>query len=188
MKYLIILALIIKTLSFNPNSFGKHLIIGDDYNRLKPEVETKTILSQKNGFGFLATLNRKSFIKGYPYGSIVGFCLDETDKQFFIFSNLALHTRNILQNNSVSLCVTEYGFRQATDSRVSLTGNLIKKEDNEDYYKNKFLKYHLDADWIFLPDFKVYSLDEIKSIMLQNNIIPIEDEEQVKAVAKKLAL
>tara|TARA_Y100000768_G_scaffold150879_1_gene112790 strand:- start:4469 stop:6109 length:1641 start_codon:yes stop_codon:yes gene_type:complete len=33
-----------------------------------------------------------------------------------------------------------------------------------------------------------HGLDEIKSIMLQNNIIPIEDEEQVKAVAKKLAL
>lgn len=164
MKFLITLLLITKTMSFIYNSFDKHLVIGDEFNRLKPEVETKTILSQKNGFGFLSTLNRKSLIKGYPYGSIVGFCLDEVDKPFFIFSNLALHTRNILQNNSVSFCVTEYGFKRATDSRVSLTGNLIRKEDNENYYKKKFLKYHIDADWVFFPDFNVYSFDEIKSI------------------------
>ena len=156
MKYFILITLIFiqETLSFSLKN----------NNRLLPEVETKTILSQKNGYGFLSTLNRKSFIKGYPYGSIVAFCLDELDNPYFIFSNLALHTRNILQNNSVSLCVTEYGFKQATDSRVTLVGNLVQKDDNNNFYKNKFLEYHPNADWITFPDFKVYLFDEIKDI------------------------
>ena len=165
MKFLIILSLIIYTLSFRlpliMNGNSEHKILK---NKLSPNVEAKTILSQKKAYGVLSTLNRKSFIKNYPYGSIVSFSLDEDGHPFFIFSDISLHTRNILANNSISLCVTEYGFCSASDSRVSITGNLIINEENNNYYKEKYLKYHPGADWINFPDFKVYSMNEIKDI------------------------
>ena len=149
------------------NDYGtnsKYQVIGKKFNRLSPEVEAKTILSQNNGYGILSTLNRKKSVKGYPYGSLVGFSLDKNDKPFFIFSNLALHTRNILINNKVSLYVNEYGFKTATDSIVSLTGYLIPINENEDYYKNRYMKEHPTADWINFPDFYVYLMEDIKDI------------------------
>ena len=143
---------------------SKHQIIGKKFNRLSPEVEAKTILSQNNAYGILSTLNRKKSIKDYPYGSLVGFSLDKNDKPFFIFSDLAIHTRNILINNKVSLYVNEYGFKTPTDSRVTLTGDLILIKENEDYYKNIYLENHPGADWINFPDFHVYLMKDIKDI------------------------
>ena len=81
------------------------------------------------------------------YGSLVGFSLDSMDKPFFIFSDLSLHTRNLLINNYASLCVNEYGFKTATDSRISITGNFDKK-NKEKYYIEKYIKYHPNADWV----------------------------------------
>ena len=135
----------------------------NNFKRLNPDIEAKTILSQFNGYGVLSTLNRKNYISGYPCGSIVGFSLDKLGKPYFIFSDISLHTRNILKNNSVSLCVTEYGFKSASDSRVSITGDL-KKVDDDGCYKEKYLKYHPDADWITFSDFKVYLMEELKDI------------------------
>lgn len=143
---------------------NNHQIIGNKFNRLLPEIEAKTILSQNNAYGVLSTLNRKSNLKGFPYGSLVGFSLTDNDKPFFIFSDLSLHTRNLIINNTASLYVNEYGFKMATDSRVSITGKLTTTNDCNNYYKNKYLKYHPNADWINLPDFKVYIMNEICDI------------------------
>ena len=152
------------SLSIEDNFNSKHNVIGNKFNRLLPEVEAKTILSQKNGYGILSTINRKKNVYGYPYGSLVGFSLDSMDKPFFIFSDLSLHTRNLLVNNYASLCVNEYGFKTATDSRISITGNLIKKENKEKYYIEKYIKYHPNADWVNFLDFNVYVMEEIKEI------------------------
>ena len=154
-------------------------------NKLPTPVEAKTILSQNKAYGVLSTLNRKSYLLGYPYGSIVSFALDEDDRPFFIFSDLSLHTRNILLNDSISLCVTEYGFKSASDSRVSVTGTIKKQSNNLDYYKSKFLKYHPNADWINLPDFRVYCMNEIKDISFvggfgRANKIKIKDYNSAK--------
>ena len=73
------------SLSIEDNFNSKHNVIGNKFNRLLPEVEAKTILSQKNGYGILSTINRKKNVYGYPYGSLVGFSLDSMDKPFLFF-------------------------------------------------------------------------------------------------------
>lgn len=158
MRFVVFLALLISTVAL---VFNNRLVMS---NKIPAAIESKTILSQNKAYGVLSTVNRKSYLLGYPYGSIVSFALDEDDKPFFIFSDLSLHTRNLMINNSVSLCVTEYGFNSASDSRVSITGTIKKQNKNIDYYKEKFMKYHPQADWINLPDFRVYCMDEIKDI------------------------
>ena len=55
-----------KLMMLNTNGANsKHQIIRKNFNRLLPEVESKTILSQNNGYGILSTLNRKKNIKDY---------------------------------------------------------------------------------------------------------------------------
>ena len=55
---------------------------------------------------------------GYPFGSVVPFCLDESGQPLILISALAQHTRNIIANPKVALTLLDnldaklYSFHQ----------------------------------------------------------------------------
>ena len=155
--------IISNSIILNTCKFHKRLRL---YSFLNNEAEARTILSQPEGYGFLSTLSRKKKTFHYPHSSIVGFSSDETGRPFFILSSLSLHTRNLILNNSASLCVTDYGFKNGADARVSLTGNVNVVSNVKDSLnlKDIYKKSHPNADWIYFPDFTIYKMDEIFDI------------------------
>lgn len=171
---LLLTLFIILTIFYYASSFRKcnsrrksfSLFNNNELNRLPPEIEAKTIMNKPDGFGSLSTLSRKNKVFHFPQSTIVGFSVDENGKPFFVLSILSMHTRNLLLNNSASLCVTEYGFQNVGDSRVTLTGkiNKVKSVNKIDFFKKKYLLDHPYADWINYGDFSVYHMCSILDI------------------------
>ena len=148
---------------FQKNIFSRKIYIA---SHLEHDVEAKTILSQPEGYGFISTLSRKKKTFHFPHSSLVGFSIDDTGNPFFAFSTLSFHTRNLILNNSASLCVPDYGFKNGADARVSLTGLVDKVYDESKSLalKNLYKNSHPHADWIFLPDFSIYKMNKILDI------------------------
>jgi putative heme iron utilization protein len=59
----------------------------------------------KENFGVLSTISVD--IPGYPFGSIVPYCVDEQCRPVVYISHIAQHTRNLLADPRVSLIVVE---------------------------------------------------------------------------------
>ena len=60
--------------------------------------------------GFQGVLATQSLAcPGYPFGSLVPYCLDGQGRPLLLLSHLAQHTRNLEQDQRVSLTVTQRG-------------------------------------------------------------------------------
>lgn len=66
--------------------------------------ELKTLLHEKR-HGVLSTFSQTA--PGYPFGSLVAYCLDAKGMPVIQLSALAEHTKNISQNPKVSLIITD---------------------------------------------------------------------------------
>jgi putative heme iron utilization protein len=96
-------------------------------------------------------------VEGYPFGSIVPYCLNEAGLPIILISTIAQHTKNILSDPKVSLTVTE---GEADDlqtvGRVTYIGDaqLLDKDDTDsaERYYNFFPQsrgYHQTHDFNF---------------------------------------
>jgi len=96
-------------------------------------------------------------VSGYPFGSIVPYCLNKKGLPIILISTIAQHTKNIISNPKVSLIVTEGGADDSqTVGRVTYLGDaeLIDNEDIDSVkrYYNYFPQsrdYHLTHDFNF---------------------------------------
>jgi len=66
--------------------------------------------------GVLSTHSSK--YPGYPFGSVVPFCLDQSGQPLLLISRLAQHTRNITENPKVSLTLLEHRPEQGDIQQV----------------------------------------------------------------------
>lgn len=77
---------------------------------------------------------------GYPFGSVVPFCLDESGQPLILISGLAQHTRNIVANPKVALTLLEKveGDVQQ-DARLTLLADAVEvgnpEASAERYYR-----------------------------------------------------
>tara|TARA_B110000196_G_scaffold305348_1_gene302847 strand:+ start:60 stop:770 length:711 start_codon:yes stop_codon:yes gene_type:complete len=94
---------------------------------------------------------------GYPFGSIVPYCLNKIGLPIILISKIAQHTKNINSNAKVSLIVVEGGADDSqTVGRVTFLGDaeLVGKKDNDsaERYYNYFPQsrdYHKTHDFDF---------------------------------------
>ena len=143
-------------ITFDNNNIIKH-------NKYDTNLEKiNSILSEKNKYGFLSTISVNKITKDFPYGSIVGYSIDEDKKPIFCFSNLSSHTKNIQNNSKTSLVITENNFSGLQNFRFTITGNIIKKNKNEFY--DVYYKDHPDEFWINYEDFEIYKMETVNEI------------------------
>lgn len=69
--------------------------------------------------GVLSTLSVKE--PGFPYGSVLPFCLDHQGQPLLLVSGLAQHTRNLAENPKCSLTV----FTQAASDQIQAGARLV---------------------------------------------------------------
>jgi len=68
--------------------------------------DAKTLLLNEY-HGVLST--HSADMPGFPFGSVVPYCLDSEGVAIILISSIAQHTKNIEADNKVSLIVTEHG-------------------------------------------------------------------------------
>lgn len=103
--------------------------------------------------GVLSTLSVD--VPGFPFGSVVPYCLDRVGRPVILISRIAQHTKNIQADEKVSLIVAESGADDIqANGRVTYLGNAKKvaadDQDTIDRYYNYFpdaVSYHKAHDF-----------------------------------------
>src|SRR5882762_587837 len=89
-------------------------------------------------------------VEGYPFGSIAPYVLNYEGEPVMLISDIAQHTRNIKQNNKVSLTVFDQSANDPqASSRLTWIGNaeLIESADTE--IRQRYLRYFPSAESYF---------------------------------------
>ena len=101
--------------------------------------------------GMLATHSKK--MPGFPFGSVVPYCLDADGRPLLLISRIAQHTHNLQADGRCSLLIGE---RDAED--IQAAGRLIRSETDSGVialFDKRFLdrpyRDRLPADWL-TPD------------------------------------
>lgn len=66
---------------------------------------------------------------GYPFGTLVDYCVDGSGMPVFCLSPLAIHARNLIEDPRCSLVVQMPGWTGLADARVTLFGTLHNLPD-----------------------------------------------------------
>lgn len=115
-------------------------------------------LLNHQGVGVLST--HSIDIEGYPFGSIAPYTLNYDGEPIILISDIAQHTRNIKQNNKVSLTVFD---SQADDpqsgSRLTWIGDAQPVDASDTQTRDRYLRYFPAAESYFeAHDFSFYRL------------------------------
>jgi len=102
-----------------------------------------------------------------PFVSMVSFSNSQKFSEFYILiSQLAVHTKNILENNKVSLmiCQSENETKNPNSlARITLIGKAIVVEKSDKNYssiKQNYLNKNLSAEMLFnLGDFQIFRIE-----------------------------
>ena len=107
--------------------------------------------------GVLSTHSAK--FEGYPFGSVTPFVLNHQGMPIILISSLAQHTKNIIQNNNISLLVfTNDGDLQAS-ARLTLLARAEQTDKDNALMRARYLRYIPQAETYFdAHDFTFYTL------------------------------
>ncbi len=103
--------------------------------------------------GVLSTISED--LVGYPFGSLLPYCLDQRGYPLILISRLARHTKNIHVDPRTSLLVAESGVDNIQKAaRLTYVGRavpLINREDAARYYRYfpQCVGYETDLDFEF---------------------------------------
>jgi len=114
-------------------------------------------LLRRSRQGALATLMPSS---GDPYCSLVNLASHPDGSPILLISRLAVHTKNILADNRVSLMLDE---RAAGDplegARIMLSGRAEQAEDDKDLLQRRYLNAHPSAEaFVSFQDFSFFRI------------------------------
>lgn len=123
-------------------------------NKTQISIDARNIFLSE----YQAVLSTHSIdVRGYPFGSIVPYCINKVGLPIILISKIAQHTKNIVSNTKVSLIVIEDNADDLqTVGRVTFLGDaeLVEKNDNDsaERYYNYFPQsrdYHKTHDFDF---------------------------------------
>lgn len=101
---------------------------------------------------------------GYPFGSVVPYCMDRDGQPVILISSIAQHTKNIQENSKVSLIVTE---GEANDiqaaARLTCLGNANIISDDEDISIRYYKYFPESRDYHKTHDFNFYRIELVRA-------------------------
>lgn len=115
-------------------------------------------LLKHESVGVLST--HSADVTGYPFGSITPYALNYEGEPVLLISDLAQHTRNIKQNNKVSLTVFERHSDDAqTASRLTWIGDAESITPVDESIARRYLRYFPSAhSYLETHDFAFYRI------------------------------
>ncbi|MFZ0735907.1 MAG: DUF2470 domain-containing protein [Candidatus Acidiferrales bacterium] len=146
---------------------GKHAGTGAASNQ--PAVAEPTFAERARTLmylgrvGSLSTLSRKQ--KGFPFGSVMPYGLDDHANPIFLISTMAMHTQNLQDDPRSSLLVTQPDAigDPLGASRVTLLGNILpvpapQVAEARTLY---LARYANSKYWVDFEDFSFYRMDVV---------------------------
>lgn len=120
-------------------------------------IEARKFLRSTHS-GILSTHSTR--FDGYPFGSVAPFVLDHNCQPVILISNIAEHTKNIIANPKVSLLVFAGAEDLQANARLTLLGEAIKINKDEDAdLRARYLRYLPQASSYFdMHDFAFYRI------------------------------
>lgn len=127
----------------------------------------KKLIEQQN-FGVLSTYSVA--VEGFPFGSVTPYSLTETYNPLIFISNLAQHTKNIAQDDRVSLTILE-NLQDGTEDpqkhgRASILGRAIPLEttgaENEAKYQRYFQQFPEAEGYQNTHGFQLYEIKPVR--------------------------
>ncbi|QWK80655.1 pyridoxamine 5'-phosphate oxidase family protein [Ochrobactrum sp. BTU1] len=112
-------------------------------------------LIRSSNIATICTLDSET---GYPLCSLVNMAAHYDGRPLFYFSNLSLHTRNILVNPKVSLLISPSGSSELPRTvRISLVGQVDLVEDDGGDFKRRYIEYNPQmASYPTVPGFHFF--------------------------------
>lgn len=101
---------------------------------------------------------------GYPFGSVVPYCLARDGQPVILISNIAQHTKNIQNNSKVSMIVTEGEIDDVqAAARLTCLGNAIMVSDIEDVSTRYYSYFPASRDYHKTHDFNFYRIELVRA-------------------------
>ena len=121
------------------------------------ELTARRLLNHQS-FGVLST--HSADVEGYPFGSIAPYALDYDGQPAILISEIAQHTRNIKQNEKVSLTVFDpLAEDPQASSRLTWIGDAESIDQSETDIRHRYLRYFPSAESYFeTHDFSFYRI------------------------------
>jgi putative heme iron utilization protein len=121
--------------------------------------QARSLFNSKN-FGVLSTISVK--LDGFPFGSVVPYCIDNTGMPVIYISTIAQHTKNISANSRCSITVLKDSDDIQAHGRITVIGqmealNSAEKEVAERYYRH----FPNSRTYASTHDFSFYRLKPI---------------------------
>lgn len=115
-------------------------------------------LLNHQSFGILST--HSIDVPGYPFGSIAPYTLNHDGEPIILISTIAQHTRNIKENNKVSLTVFDpHEDDPQAASRLTWIGDAESIEPSDIESRDRYLRYFPSAESYFQThDFSFYRI------------------------------
>ncbi len=117
-------------------------------------------LVEQRGVGILATISSR--LAGYPYASLTNYAVDDHGRPLFLFSTLAVHTCNLLEEPKASLLVFEEEALQdpLSAARVNVMGTVSVVAGSEtEAARATYLRRHPSSSlYIDFGDFALYRM------------------------------
>ncbi len=117
----------------------------------------------RNYQGVLSTLSVA--VSGYPFGSVIPYCLDRQGRPIILISRIAQHTKNILANPKVSLIAIERGVDDAqTAGRLALLADAARIPPEDEYTPARYYCYFPQSrDYHKTHDFDFHRLEPVRA-------------------------
>lgn len=101
-------------------------------------ANARALLNGKD-FGILSTISVK--LEGFPFGSVVPYCLDGEGMPVVLISTIAQHTKNIQQDSRCSITILKDNHDVQSNGRLCVIGHMEplpaeQKETEERYFRH----------------------------------------------------
>ena len=125
------------------------------------DVETRQLLLNSYQ-GVIST--HSQYMAGYPFGSVVPFCLDGDGHAIILISDLAQHTKNLKADAHCSLLVLGEGDDVQTAARLTILANAqpVKSEEVDAVSQRYYRYFPQSRDFHQVHDFSFWRLMAVK--------------------------
>ncbi|MDX1384868.1 MAG: DUF2470 domain-containing protein [Thermoanaerobaculia bacterium] len=111
--------------------------------------------------GILSTLSKE--LGGYPFGSVVPYCLDRRGRPVVLISDIAEHTHNVLADPRASLLIRAEGHDVQVAARLTVVARAEKLEDGIDEAAERYYRYFpASRGYHEVHDFSFFVLEPVR--------------------------
>ncbi|KAI3524884.1 hypothetical protein L1887_03552 [Cichorium endivia] len=132
----------------------------------RPALAVRNLMEQAR-FAHMSTLMSRMHQRneGYPFGSLVDFASDAMGHPIFSFSQLGIHTRNLLADPRCTLVVQIPGWSGLSNARVTIFGDVFPlPEDQQEWAHKQYIAKHQQAPSQQWGNFYYFRMQKISDI------------------------